>query len=273
MTLTVTGSSDAQNVTAGSKVSWPFVLAADAPTITVEFNITTGPDGSDAPDWAVEITEKGEVVWSNLGSKPSYRFNAPKKVNASLVVTCPKGARYGDTVNITVTFTASATGEKQSVTYSARAIQSIMILKTQANQEKDVANSLRLKVQESSEKDIYAILSPVKLTGYVFVEGMNTNRMREKTRGIRKARQFLEGETSLQEIEMYFTPVPTVTGIMEGDIVELADGPFKGEKARVKFVDSEKESITVELIQGMIPIPVTVRGESVRRIDSDNKKE
>lgn len=265
MVLTINGSNDSQTVHAGLNVVWPLEIVTDAPTVNMIFTITTGPDTSDAPDWTVTVYEKGDEIWSSLKSKSEHRLSVSKKKNITLEVTCPRGARYGDTVTVNMAFTTVA-GDSQTKEFSARATQSLLILKTQANQEKSVANSIRTKVMESPEKDIYAILSPVKLTGYIFVEAMNTDRMREKTRGIRKARNFLDGETDISQLEQYFTPVPTITGFVEGDIVELADGPFKGVKARVKFIDEKNENITVELIEGMMPIPVTVRGESVRRI-------
>ena len=136
------------------------------------------------------------------------------------------------------------------------------------DQEKSVADSLAAKAN-LGDKDIYAILSPSNLRGYLFVEGMNTDRMREKTRDIRKARSFVDGETSILEIDHYLTPLSTVVGIVEGDLVELVSGPFKGEKARVQQIDQSKEEITVELIEAMVPIPVTVKGDSVRVIEKE----
>ena len=103
----------------------------------------------------------------------------------------------------------------------------------------------------------------------MFVEGMNTDRLHEKTRDIKKARNFIDGETSIEEISPYLTPVSAVVGIVDGDIVELVNGPFKGEKARVQKIDSEKEEITVELIEAMVPIPVTVKGDSVRVLEKE----
>ena len=51
--------------------------------------------------------------------------------------------------------------------------------------------------------------------------------------------------------------------------MELISGPFKGEKARVQQIDQTKEEITVELIEAMVPIPVTVKGDSVRVIEKE----
>jgi transcriptional antiterminator NusG len=56
---------------------------------------------------------------------------------------------------------------------------------------------------------------------------------------------------------------------MEGDVIELIAGPFKGEKARVQKIDESKEEITVELFEAMVPIPVTVRGDHVRVLEKD----
>ena len=153
------------------------------------------------------------------------------------------------------------------MSFEARAKQSIMVLKTQIDQEKSVAHTLATK--NNVGEDIYAILSPAGLRGYVFVEGMNTDRLREKTKDIKKARSFIDGETDIEEISPYLTPMSAVVGIVEGDIVELVNGPFKGEKARVQQIDQGKEEITVELIEAMVPIPVTVKGDSVRVIEKE----
>ena len=103
----------------------------------------------------------------------------------------------------------------------------------------------------------------------MFVEGMNTERLREKTRDIKKARSFIDGETDIEEIGPYLVPMSAVGGFVEGDIVELISGPFKGEHARVQNIDQGKEEITVELIDAMVPIPVTVKGDSVRVIEKE----
>ena len=163
----------------------------------------------------------------------------------------------------------------ESITFRAIARQSILALKTQINQEDSVAESLYLKVRDevqhdvdgdSNKNDIYAVLCPTNLKGYIFVEGMNTDRMREKPRDIRKARTFVDGEITIEEIQHYLTPVSPVKNVNVGDLVELVNGPFKGEKARVQKIEEAKEEITVELIEAMVPIPVTVKGESIKVI-------
>jgi transcriptional antiterminator NusG len=149
-------------------------------------------------------------------------------------------------------------------------------MKTQIDQEITAATDLYNLIKDDgtekrpgSSQDVYAILCPDNLRGYVFVEGMNVDRLREKTRSIKKARNFLEDPVSIGEIEVYLKPLSTVEGFEEGSLIEITKGPFKGEKARVKHIDESKEEITVELIDAMMPIPVTLNGDSVRVIEKE----
>lgn len=261
----LTGSTDSKNVHAGGAATWDFQLSGDAKEARLHFTVTT-PDPENAPEWNVALYDSGGEVWDNYMSRRDVSVDIPgnRPKDLKLEVICPKGARYGDEVTVEV----EADGSGSSMRFSAVASQSVMILKTQIDQEKSVADSLLSKAGQG-EKDVFAILSPANLRGYIFVEGMNTERLREKTRDIRKARSFVDGETSLEEIDHYLTPLSTVVGIVEGDLVELVNGPFKGEKARVQQIDQGKEEITVELIEAMVPIPVTVKGDSVRVIEKE----
>ena len=267
----IAGENSTQKVHAGKTVQWPFQVSAEEPKVTISFSITTGPDAEDAPEWTITLKDGAREIWaSNYGSMTSVEVDLPGKSpkELTLEVECPDGARYGDMVETEVSVAAGA--DEDSMRFKAMASQSIMVLKTQIDQEKSVADTLFIKAQaESKEKDIYAILSPAGLRGYVFVEGMDTDRLREKTRDIKKARAFINGETSIDEIGPYLVPMSAVVGIVEGDIVELVNGPFKGEKARVQQIDHAKEEITVELTEAMVPIPVTVKGDSVRVIEKE----
>ena len=270
MVISLYGENDPKTVQAGSKVSWPVKVRGDKGEIKISFEIRYGPDESDAPLWDVTLNDAHGELWSNydvsvLSTYIDISGNSEKEISLSLI--CPKGARYGDTAEVVLT--ASANGSSDAMIFKASASQSLLILKTQISQEISVADSLESKVRDDlkvGETDIYAILCPANLRGYVIVEGMNTDHMREKPRDIRKARSFVDGETTMEQIDHYLTPLSTVTGITEGDIVELVNGPFKGEKARVQKIDQAKEEITVELIEAMVPIPVTVKGDSIRVI-------
>lgn len=276
MSPSISGENGLQKVHAGGKVVWPFSVSADASEVKISLSVIAGPDAENAPEWNVTLYDNANgELWSNYRSKSEVSVDLPGRSPKEFVleVICPKGARFGDTVETEV-IADDGTGT-DSMNFKAIASQSIMVLKTQIDQERSVADTLYLKAVAEAQsnstkpKDIYAILSPAGLRGYVFVEGMNTDRLREKTRDIKKARSFIDGETDIEEVGPYLIPMSAVVGIVEGDIVELVNGPFKGEKARVQQIDPAKEEITVELIEAMVPIPVTVKGDSVRVIEKE----
>jgi len=145
----------------------------------------------------------------------------------------------------------------------------IFAIKTTSKQERTVADNI-LKAIETKATDIKvaAIIAPNELRGYVLVETPEQrNRIEQLVELIAHARVVTKGETTLAEVGHFLIPKPVVAGIDEGTIVELIAGPFKGEKAVVKRVDSAKEEITVELYESIVPIPITVRGDNVRVVE------
>ena len=223
MSVTISGENDLRKVSAGgndeggsdknnNKVRWAFRVASDSPEVNLSFSVTTGPNADEAPLWTVLLRDStNSELWSNERSRSDVTIDVPGSSPKELVleVNCPTGARYGDTVRTEIT--ASANGQSDSMSFEAIAQQSIMILKTQIDQEVTVARELTSKEEKNKgSKDIYAILSPAGLRGYVFVEGMNTDRLREKTRDIKKARSFIGGETDIEEISPYLTPMSAV---------------------------------------------------------------
>jgi transcriptional antiterminator NusG len=145
----------------------------------------------------------------------------------------------------------------------------IFAIKTTSKQERTVADNIK-KVIDNGDSDVkvLAIIVPDELKGYVLVEtSEQMNRIEQLVEKVPHARVVVHGETTLAEVAHFLIPKPVVSGISEGTIVEMIAGPFKGEKAVVKRIDSGKEEITVELYESVLPIPITVRGDNVRVID------
>jgi len=148
-------------------------------------------------------------------------------------------------------------------------VNRIFAIKTTSKQERTVADNI-LKAIETKATDIRvaSIIAPNELRGYVLIETPEQrNRIEQLVELIAHARVVTRGETTLAEVGHFLIPKPVVAGIDEGTIVELIAGPFKGEKAVVKRVDSAKEEITVELYESVVPIPITVRGDNVRVVE------
>ena len=140
-------------------------------------------------------------------------------------------------------------------------------LKTTASQERTVADM----IVNREEPEVHAVLAPDSLTSYVMVEADNFAVLERVLEEIPHARTIVPGESSITEVEHFLSPKPDVEGIAEGDIVELIAGPFKGEKAQVQRIDEGKDQVTVELYEATVPIPVTVRGDQIRVLDSDER--
>jgi transcriptional antiterminator NusG len=146
----------------------------------------------------------------------------------------------------------------------------IFVIKTTANQERSVAIALA-KVSKKENFDIRAILAPDELKGYVLVEAPESGVIEMAIQVIPHARALVKGSSNIAEIEHFLKPKPIVTGIKEGAIIEITSGPFKGEKARVKRVDEGHEEITVELFDAVVPIPITIRGDTVRVLKKEDE--
>jgi transcription termination/antitermination protein NusG len=143
----------------------------------------------------------------------------------------------------------------------------IYAVKTTASQERTVADM----IINREEPEIHAALAPDSLTSYVMVESDGDAVLNRVLEDIPHARSIVPGRSDISEVEHFLSPKPDVEGIAEGDIVELIAGPFKGEKAQVQRIDEGKDQVTVELYEATVPIPVTVRGDQIRVLDSDER--
>lgn len=143
----------------------------------------------------------------------------------------------------------------------------ILAIKTQVGKEQNCADLLNSRAEKQKDLDIPSILVTPELRGYIFVETYDPERLNQVIKTISYARGILEGgDIPIDQIEHFLTPASSVAKITEGDTVEMVAGPFRGEKAKITHIDYSKEEITVELLDSMVPIPITVRGEQVRVI-------
>jgi len=139
-------------------------------------------------------------------------------------------------------------------------------IKTTVNQEKIVANLMELAVKKYG-LSVYSILAPKELKGYIIVEARDLQNVKRAFSGVPHVRGILGGEINFREVEYFLVPRKAVEQIKEGYKVEIISGPFKGETAIVKRVDSSKNEITVELLEAVVPIPITVKADHVRVIE------
>jgi len=270
---------DAERVTtAGNVTTLTAVLKSRHPApgtaaITVETAYTSTYPGEGA-EWPVSWLLPGKRSFATLVArkeKASVALTPGAPVPLAFEITAPVGVRYGDRVELHLTAAWDDGSAPTRLTLACIARQAVLAIKTSRGYEREVADTLLTRAEEKRDV-IFALLVPAALRGYVFAEGMSFEGVHEMLKGIRKARGLVAGETTLKEVEPLLVPRITVEGFVEGAIVELIAGPFKGEKARVKKIDQAKEEITVELIEAVVPIPVTVRGDHVRMLERGGGK-
>ena len=196
-----------------------------------------------------ESTDFEDIGETSLGIGPS-EYTQPKESEVEVVVKEPE-----------VPVEVSKEEEEFGST--------IFAIKTSIGHEKMVADRIFSRARKR-KLQVFSLLSPTKLRGYVLLECVNNrDAVKDLIKGLEHVRSVVDGETTLDEIEHFLTPKPLVFGIMEGDIVEIISGPFKGEKAKVQQIDQSKEEITVELFEAMVSIPVTIRGDHVRVLEKE----
>jgi transcription termination/antitermination protein NusG len=267
-----------REVTAGTVTTLSAVLtskATDSITIPVGIEVAyTSTYPGEGAEWPVRWTPPGKRTPTELFARKithPVTILPGAGVPLSFEITAPVGVRYGDRVEIRISVSDPDGSPALRLTLASVARQAVLAIKTSRGYEREVADTLLARTDEKADV-VFALLVPSALRGYVFAEGMSFEGVREMLKGIRKARGLVEGETTLKEVEPLLVPKITVEGFVEGAIVELISGPFKGEKARVKKIDQAKEEITVELIEAVVPIPVTVRGDHVRMLERGGGK-
>jgi transcriptional antiterminator NusG len=145
----------------------------------------------------------------------------------------------------------------------------IFVLRTTAGREKQVVDKLIAIAKKMG--NIYSVLSPAEVRGYVFVEADNRSDVQQAVYGVPHVKGVVEGTVKIEETEHFLEAKPAQINIEKNDIVELISGPFKAEKAKVVRINKVKEEVVVELLEAAVAIPLTVKIDSVRVIRRDSE--
>ena len=164
----------------------------------------------------------------------------------------------------------------------------VYIVKTAIGSEHRVVDEMYARLHGSGsltslQGEIFSVLHPTNMRGYVFVEssalhhvekliGRSGGRDPTARRGIsqtplKNAKTVLPGESPFSAVMPYLEPKAVTSGIEVGCIVEIVSGAFKGEKARVTSVSETKEEVSMELYEQPIPMTLNMRGDHVRVIE------
>jgi len=151
----------------------------------------------------------------------------------------------------------------------------IYALRTTANREDQVMDFVYSKSKKKGI-DVYSIIRPHGMRGYIFIEAKNRQSAEQAAFGVPYARGILPQTIDYPEIEHMLEQVKREISIKKNDIVEIISGPFRREQAKVTRIDKTKEDVVVELLEAAVPIPITVKIDAVkviRRESSDDKED
>lgn len=148
----------------------------------------------------------------------------------------------------------------------------IFALRTTANREDQVVDFIATNIKKHG-LNVYSIIRPHGMRSYVFLEAETKTDAQEAFQGVPYAKSLLEKPIDYSEIEPMLEQAKAQLNIEKGDIVEIISGPFKRENARVTRIDEQKDEVIVELLEAAVPIPITVKLDSVKVIRRDKDEE
>ena len=132
-----------------------------------------------------------------------------------------------------------------------------------AGQESIVADLLSEKAKKNNVPVNAIIVSP-RLKGYLMVESPDEVEAKKLVAGVPHVKGVLQKSIDISEIKELLESKPVEVTLERGQLIEITSGPFKGEKAKIVRIDQDKEEVTVELVEVAVPIPVTIKLDTIR---------
>lgn len=138
-------------------------------------------------------------------------------------------------------------------------------LRVTANREDQVMSFLSSNIVRK-KLEVYAVIRPHGMRGYIFVEAKDRADAEQAAYGIPYSRGILPGEVPYTEIEHMLEQAKKDVDIRKNDIAEIISGPFKRENCKITRVDKAKEEVVVELLEAAVPIPITLKLDAIKVI-------
>ena len=137
------------------------------------------------------------------------------------------------------------------------------VVKVTSGQERIAANMLQNKWTKT-DLPIYSIIVVEGMRGYIIVEAEDEMTIRAFITRDRNVKGILPKAITEEEINKLVEVKSYAQEIGKDDLVEFTSGPFKGYKAKVLKVDPIKGDITVELMDVVVPIPITTKANTAK---------
>lgn len=148
----------------------------------------------------------------------------------------------------------------------------IFIIKITTNKE-DKAIEMISERAIKKQLNVFAVVKPHGLKGYIILEATDRETAEESAFNLPYVKGIIGKTVEYSEIKNMLEPKIEDYNIEIGDIVEIIGQTFKGEKAKVTRIDKTKGEVVVSLLGASVPIPVTVKMDSVKVIRREKEEE
>lgn len=144
-------------------------------------------------------------------------------------------------------------------------------LRVTANREDQVMDFIVANAQRK-KLEVYSVIRAHGMRGYIFLEAGNRTDAEQAAFNVPYSRGVLAKPVNYSEIEHMLEQVKHEVNIQKSDIIEIISGPFKREQAKVTRIDKQKEEVVVELLEAAVPIPLTLKMDSVKVIRRETEE-
>ena len=148
----------------------------------------------------------------------------------------------------------------------------IFVIKVTTNKEDKTIEMISKRAIKKS-LNVYAVVRPHGLKGYIILEAADRDSAEEAAFNLPYVKGIIGKTVQYEEIKNMLEPKIEDYNIEIGDIVEMIGNTFKGEKAKVTRIDKAKGEIVVSLLGASVPIPVTVKMDSVKVIRREKEED
>lgn len=147
----------------------------------------------------------------------------------------------------------------------------MFIIKVTTNKEERAVDMIADR-SEKKNLNVYSVLRPHGLRGYIFLEAEDRESAEEAVFNLPYVKGIIGKTIEYEEIKGMVQPTVESVSIKEGDIVELIGSTLKGEKAKVLRIDKQKEEVVVSLFGAVVPLPLTVKIDNVKVIRREEEE-
>lgn len=141
----------------------------------------------------------------------------------------------------------------------------IFAYRVTSGQEHIVLEMLTNKAEKMKDS-IGAIVRFPEVKGYIFIEASDISAAKSISQGIRHIKGMISKPVDLNEMTKLIEEGVQSVKLGKGDIIEFTSGPFKGERGKIMRIDETKDTITVELMDVAVSVPVTAKISTVKII-------